>query len=67
MNKFKLTMYEMIEVLDPINKNAYDKLQIALEQKICEAMGEEKWREIWVTSDWDIEMSISFNEKTEAV
>jgi len=66
MSKFSLNMYEMIEVLDPINKNAYDKLQIALEQKICNAMGEEKWREIWVTSDWNIEMSITFEENTNA-
>lgn len=66
MPKFKLNMYEMMEVLDPINKNAYDKLQIALEQKICKAMGEENWREIWVTSDWNIEMSITFEENTNA-
>jgi len=62
MPKFSLNMYEMIEVLDPINKNAYDKLQIALEQKICKALGEEKWSQIWVTSNWDIEMSITFEE-----
>ena len=66
MSKFSLNMYEMMEVLDLIDPNAYDKLQIALEQKICETMGEEKWREIWVTSDWDIEMSITFEEKENA-
>ena len=61
--KFKINMYEMMEILDPINQNAYDKLQSALEQKICQAMTEEEWLEIWTSGDFEIEMSIKIKEQ----
>ena len=66
MIKFKLNMYEMIEILDPINQNAYDKLQSALENKICQAMPEQNWIDIWQNGDWEIEMSINLEEKQNA-
>jgi hypothetical protein len=56
-------MYEMMEILDPINQNAYDKLQSALEQKICKAMPEDSWLSAWNRGDWEIEMSINFENK----
>lgn len=61
MPKFTLSMYEMMEILDPINQNAYDKLQSALEQKICKTMPTNEWLDIWDTSEWNIELSISFD------
>jgi uncharacterized protein YfbU (UPF0304 family) len=56
-------MYEMMELLDPINQNAYDKLQSALEQKICKTMTEEQWLEIWTSGEFEIEMSIKIKEQ----
>jgi uncharacterized protein YfbU (UPF0304 family) len=61
MNKFTLNQGEMMEILDPLNQNAYDKLQGAIEQKICEVLSEKKWLEIWEEGDWKIELSITFN------
>ncbi len=58
MKTFNLNMYEMMEILDKLNQNAYDKLQSALEEKICKNMTEEQWLEIWESGDWEIEMSI---------
>jgi hypothetical protein len=66
MPKFTLNMYEMMEILDPINQNAYDKLQSALEQKICKAMTEDKWLSVWNGGEWEIEMTINFKEKQNA-
>jgi hypothetical protein len=56
-------MYEMMEILDPVNQNAYDKLQSALEQKICQSMPEDEWLSIWEKGNWEIEMSINFEKK----
>ena len=59
MKKFSLNMYEMMEVLDRIHPDAYDKLQSALEAKICKAMSEEKWLKAWDSGNWGIEMVIN--------
>jgi hypothetical protein len=56
--KYTLTMYEMIEILDKLNKDAYDTLQTALEQKVCQSMPTEQWLEIWHNEGYEIEMSI---------
>ncbi len=66
MPKFTLNMYEMMEILDPINQNAYDKLQSALEQKICKTMSEDEWLSLWEDSEWEIEMTINLKENTNA-
>lgn len=60
--KFKLSMHEMMQILDPLNQNAYDNLQSALEQKICNTMSEEKWLAVWESGEWDIEMVVTFKE-----
>ena len=62
MPKFTLSQGEMVAVLDPLNGDAYDKLQSALEMKICEVLSEKKWLEIWESGSYKIEMSIFFNE-----
>ena len=66
MIKFRLNAGEMIEILDSVHQNAYDKLQSALEQKILETMSEEEWLAIWDTGKWTIETSITFEEKADA-
>ena len=58
MPKFTLNMYEMMEILDSVNQNAYDKLQSALEQKICKTMPENEWLSAWENGEWEIEMSL---------
>ena len=66
MPKFTLNMYEIMNILDPINQNAYDKLQSALEHKICKTMYTKEWLDIWDTGEWNIEMSITFEEANHA-
>ena len=61
MPKFTLNQGEMIEILDPLNQQSYDRLQGALEKKICEVLSEKKWLEIWEDGSWNVEMSITFN------
>ena len=60
MPKFSLSSGEMLEVLDKLNENAYDKLVNAIEEKICKVLSEKKWIEIWEDGDFKIEMSITF-------
>ena len=62
MPKFKLNAGEMIEILDSVHQNAYDKLQSALEQKVLQTMTEDEWLAIWNTGEWTIETSITFKE-----
>ena len=57
--KVKLNMYEMMEILDTLNQNAYDKLQSALEQKLCKTIHEDDWIKIWESGEWDIEMVLT--------
>jgi hypothetical protein len=61
MPKFTLNQGEIIEILDPLNRQSYDRLQGALEKKICEVLSEKKWLEIWEDGSWNVEMSITFN------
>ena len=63
--KVKLTAGEMMEVLDDLHKDAYDKLQGALERKVLEILAEKKWVEIWDTGNWSIEMTLEFNTPKE--
>jgi hypothetical protein len=62
MKTFKLNMHEMIDILDKLNQNAYDKLQSALEQKICKDMTEEQWLDIWQSEGYEIEMTIKLKD-----
>jgi uncharacterized protein YfbU (UPF0304 family) len=60
--QFKLDMYEMMEILDPLNQNAYDKLQSELEKKICKTITEDEWLRIWEDGNWKIDMVITIKE-----
>lgn len=61
--KFTLNMYEMMELLDPLHRDAYDKLQSALEQKICKTIPEGEWLRLWDSGEWEIEMVINIKEQ----
>lgn len=61
--KVTLNMYEMMEILDKLNQNAYDKLQSALEQKLCKTIHEDDWLQIWESGNWDVEMVLNLKEK----
>jgi hypothetical protein len=65
MPKFSINQGEMQEILDPLHQFAYDKLQGAIEKKICKVLAEEKWLEIWEEGNWNIELSITFNNVKE--
>jgi len=65
MLKFILNQGEMMEILDPLHQNAYDKLQGALEKKVCTLLPESKWLEIWEAGDWNIEVSLTVNTPLE--
>lgn len=58
--KIKLNAGEMIEILDDLHKDAYDKLQSALEQKVLGILTEKKWLEIWEAGEWSVEMTLEF-------
>jgi hypothetical protein len=62
MIKFTLNQGEITEILDLLNGDAYDKLQSALEMKVCAVLSEKKWLEIWESGNYKIEMSLTFNE-----
>ena len=62
MPKFKLSESEILEILDKLHPNAYDKLQNSLEAKILKVLSEEKWLDIWQSGECNIELSITFNE-----
>jgi len=61
MPTFKLTQSEIIGILDELHPDAYDKLQGALEHKVCQLIAEKKWLEIWESGDWCIEMMLKFS------
>ena len=62
--KVTLDMYEMQDILDDIHQNAYDKLQGALEKKLCRTIHEDDWLKIWEEGDWEIEMILKLKERT---
>ena len=59
--KVKINQGEMMEILDPLNQNAYDKLQGALERKLCEVFSEKAWLKAFEDGDFEIEMTLNAN------
>jgi hypothetical protein len=66
MATVSLNMYEIIEILDPLNQNAYDKLQSKLEEKLCKLISEDKWLEIWDSGNWSIDMTLNIEEEVKS-
>lgn len=57
-----LTQSELMEILDKLHPDAYDKLQQALEQKIPDNLQGE-WLEAWEAQRWRIDMSLNYTEE----
>jgi len=64
MKTVSLSMNEIIAILDPLNQNAYDKLQQALEQKAIAVLGDEvSWLALWNSDEWAIKLDLTFDEE----
>jgi hypothetical protein len=63
MKTVKLTLKEIIAILDPLQRNAYDKLQYALEKKAMAEIGEENWLKVWNSDEWQINMELIFDDE----
>jgi hypothetical protein len=55
-----LSLNEVIAILDPLNANAYDKLQQALEKKAIDLVGEDEWLTIWDSDNWAVNLNLEF-------
>lgn len=55
-----LSLNELIAILDPLNANAYDKLQQALEKKAIDLIGEDAWLKTWNSDDWAVSLNLEF-------
>jgi hypothetical protein len=64
MKTVSLSMNEIIAILDPLNQDAYDKLQQALEQKAIAVLGDEvSWLALWDSDEWNIRLDLTFDEE----
>ena len=61
MATFRLGATEIMEILDQVHPDAYDKFQSALESKVLDVLSEKKWLDIWESGEWQIGASISFD------
>ncbi len=66
MKAVNINMYEMMEILDELHPNAYDKLQSILEQKLCKEMEEKDWLKVWESGEWSIETTLKLNQAEES-
>ena len=62
MREVSLNIGEIIAILDPLNPDAYDKLEKALGAKIIEAIGEEEWLKVWNSDDWTMNLTLNYAE-----
>ena len=63
MKTVSLSMNEMIAILDPIHQEAYFKLFTALEDKVMEAIGEDKWLKVWNSDEWRTKLTLEYDEE----
>lgn len=62
MKTVSLNLMQLIAILDPIHKDAYDALQRELMEQAVTAIGREKWDKVFDSDDWTINMNLVFNE-----
>ena len=62
MNTVTLSMNEIVAILDPFNQDAYNNLQMALEEKVSKNIGDDKWLEIWNSDCWRIKLTLEYEE-----
>jgi hypothetical protein len=61
-----LTMQEIIDILDPINPDAFNLLNNALQEKVINDIGEDAWLKTFDSDEWNIKLSLNYEvEKTE--
>jgi len=65
MKTVSLSMNEIIAILDPINQDAYNRLQLALETKVGADIGDEKWLRVWNSDEWRIKLTLEYDEDAE--
>jgi len=63
MKTVKLSLREIIAILDPMQRDAYDKLQRALEKKAMAEIGEENWLKVWNSDEWQVNMELIFDDE----
>jgi len=62
MKAVSLNIGEIIAILDPLNPDAYDKLEQALGAKVIKEMGEEQWLKVWESDDWTMNLTLNYAE-----
>ena len=62
MKTVKLSLKELVAVLDPLHTNAYDRIFLALEKKAMQEVGEENWLKIWNSDEWQVNAELIFDE-----
>ena len=62
MKTISMSMGEIIATLDPINQEAYDKLQTAIQAKAIKQMGEDGWLKVWNSDEWRITLKLDYLE-----
>jgi len=63
MKTVKLSLKEIIAILDPLQQDAYDKLQYALEKKAMAEIGEENWLKVWNSDEWQVNMELIYDDE----
>lgn len=55
-----LTMQEIINVLDPLNPNAFDLLNSALQEKVINDIGEDAWLDTFDSDNWNMKLNLNY-------
>jgi len=64
MKTVNLSMQEIINILDPIHQNAFDLLNNAIQEKLIDQIGEERWLKTFDSDNWNIKLNLNYEEFT---
>jgi len=62
MKTVNLSMQEIINILDPIHQNAFDLLNNAIQEKLIDQIGEERWLKTFDSDNWNIKLNLNYEE-----